>query len=441
MKNKFSLYVLSAFVLAQTLLVSCVDKEYDAPETANVDPGLAISKTIEELQDLANGTTPTEITTTEVIAGIVIADDASGNFYKEVIIQDATGGISIPLDLSEINTNYPIGRRVYVKCKGLFIADDGDGNFELGVKNGTTIGRIPGALANHYLVPGRWDIPVEPLQIGLSDLLSNPIPTLTLIQLNLVQFNAADTSQQYADPIGQMSLNRTVEDCAGNFVTLYTSGFSDFAGQLTPSKKGSLVAVYKQYSGDPELIIRNAQDVVMTDPRCGSGPGPGIEDTLTAMNETFDGVTINGDVNLTGWRNIAVQGNRNWIGKSFSGNFYVQNSAYNSGLPAMESWLITPALDLSVADTLAFQSAQAFFVSNQLSVYISTDFDGTNVTSATWTPLTCTLASSGDANYTFVNSGDVSLTGFSGIGRIGFKYIGDGTVNTTTFQIDNVEVH
>ncbi len=40
-----------------------------------------------------------------VISGIIIADDESGSFYKEMIIEDSTGGISIQLDVSNFNTN------------------------------------------------------------------------------------------------------------------------------------------------------------------------------------------------------------------------------------------------------------------------------------------------------------------------------------------------
>jgi len=213
------------------------------------------------------------ISTNEVIAGVVIADDLSGNFYKEVIIQDSTGAISIQLDQSNYNTLYPIGRRVYVKCNGLVIADDGDGNFQLGIPDLQTVGRIPSGLVPKYLVAGKWGIPVSPKTVTIANIGSEP--TQTLIRLVDVEFASGDAGLQYANAATQQSQNRVVEDCNGNQADLYTSGYATFAGTLTPTGKGTLVAVYKQYAGDPELIIRNAEDAVMTGVRCGGGGGTG----------------------------------------------------------------------------------------------------------------------------------------------------------------------
>ena len=109
-------------------------KDYDEPETANVDLDLTVDLTIAQLRSMAVGTAPIEITGDSIIAGIIVADDESGTFYKQMIIQDSTAGIAINLDISNYNSDYPIGRRVFIKLKGLYIANDGDDNYSLGVK-------------------------------------------------------------------------------------------------------------------------------------------------------------------------------------------------------------------------------------------------------------------------------------------------------------------
>ena len=58
------------------------------------------------------------ITEDKTIGGIVIADDESGQFYKTIVIQDETGGISVNLDGYDLYTSYPVGRKVYVKSEG-----------------------------------------------------------------------------------------------------------------------------------------------------------------------------------------------------------------------------------------------------------------------------------------------------------------------------------
>ncbi len=274
MKKYIKVYFLVFTVALISVFSSCVKNEFDAPATANVDPDLTISKTIVQLQALATGTTPVLISTNQIIAGVVIADDLSGNFYKEMIIQDSTAAISIRLDQTNFNSLYPIGRRVYIKCQGLYIANDGSGNFQLGIKDLSSIGRIPSGLVAKYLVPGKWGIPVTPKVVTISALANEP--RQTLIRLNDVQFRSADTGMTYANAATQQSLHRYVEDCNQVQVDLYSSGYSNFAGLSTPGGKGSIVAVYKQFGGAPELLIRNAEDVNMAGSRCGGGTGVSV---------------------------------------------------------------------------------------------------------------------------------------------------------------------
>ena len=53
------------------------------------------------------------------IKGQVVSSDRSGNLYKEVYIQDETGGIDLKLGRSSIYSEFPLGMWVYVNCKDL----------------------------------------------------------------------------------------------------------------------------------------------------------------------------------------------------------------------------------------------------------------------------------------------------------------------------------
>jgi hypothetical protein len=434
-----------SFITIFTISISsCVDKDLDAPPSTNVDPEITANTSIKQLKALAPASGLSIITDDLVISGIINIDDRQGNVYKIMTFQDSTAGIAINVDIGSYYSLFPKGRKIFVKCKGLYIGKV-NGTIQLGVLDNSgsspDIGRIPALLIDTYILRGVWGLSVPVKNLIIDSL--NPYKSAyenMLVGLDNVEFTASDTGKTYADIILQDSEARFIENCNGDSIEIYTSNFATFAGILTPRGKGSVTALYTAYNTTPELILNDVTDVNMPGLRCGQDTTT-MTDTLTALNETFDGVTPNADILIPGWKNIAVTGNRNWIGKSFSGNYYAQNSAFGSGLPAMESWLITPRLNLSVADTLTFQSAMAFFVSNQLSVWISTNFDGTNVSTANWTQLSCTLANNSSGNYNFVNSGNVPLTAFSGTGVIGFKYVGDGTTNTTTFQIDNVIVH
>jgi hypothetical protein len=332
MKKSVQLSILLSAFAVMSIFSACVKNEFDAPVTTNVDPDLAVSLTLADLQAMATGTNPVLISTNEVIAGVVIADDLSGNFYKEMIIQDSTGAISVQLDQSNFNTFFPIGRRVFIKCEGLYIADDGDGNFQLGIESAGAIARIPSGLVPGYIIGGQWGLTVEPENVMLSTLSS--VPTQTLVRISGVQFADADTSLPYANASTQQSIIREVQDCNGNWVDLYTSGYAAFAGELTPSGKGFITAVYKLYSGDPELVIRNSTDVDMSGGRCGSGSGTTILKTIQQVKDTAsggtvtlpDGWTIRGTVisdvaagNITA-KNIAIQDGLSGIIVRFTAN-------------------------------------------------------------------------------------------------------------------------
>jgi len=322
MKKSVGFSILSATFLVLLTLNSCVKNEFDAPVTTNEDPDIAVSLTVVEIQAMATGTLPVLISTNEVIAGIVTADDFSGNFYKEMIIQDSTGAISVFLDQSNFNSFYPIGRRVFIKCQDLYVANDGDGNFQLGIESAGSIGRIPSGLVSKYIIGGEWGLEVEPINVTLNDL--GTVASQMLVKISDVQFADEDTSQTYANPTTQQSMNREVNDCNGNFVDLYSSGYAYFAGALTPSGKGSITCISKIYSGDPELIIRSENDVDMTGPRCGSSSGVTIMKTIQEIKDTASAGTI---ILPVGW---TIRGTV--ISDVAAGNITAKNIAVQDGL-------------------------------------------------------------------------------------------------------------
>jgi hypothetical protein len=96
---------------------------------------------------------------------------------------------------------------------------------------------------------------------------------------------------------------------------------------------------------------------------------------------------------------------------------------------------------LDVAKKIIFESAYGFYEHDGLTVWISSDFNGSDVTGANWQQLSPTIATSADTEFSFIPSGNVDLSGFSGTVRVGFKYVGSGPGGqTTSWRIDNVKV-
>ena len=254
---------------------SCVKKDYDDLTTANVDPDLQVTHTIKQLQGFATSAVGVLITSDVIVAGVVTGDDLSGNIYKKLILQQDSSGISIQLDVTNFNTEYPTGRHVFVKCKGLYIANNG-GNYELGISPTSPVGRIPAGLAPRYLVKGKWGQFITPKIYQLND----NVPTNTLVTFNNVEFAAGNNGVAYA---ATSPANLTLEDCAAipHTLILYSSTYATFALTKTPVGKGSITGIYTVYNNAGELQIRDTNDLNMKSLRCDGSTGI---PTLMAMD-------------------------------------------------------------------------------------------------------------------------------------------------------------
>jgi hypothetical protein len=270
MKQLINLKSFLVLLITAFTFTACVDQDFDDIQTANVDPNLTPTHTIRQLQALATGSVGVEITDDIIIAGVVVGDDSSGNIYKKLILQQDSSGIAINLDKTSFYTEYRVGRRVYVKCKGLYIADNG-GNFELGNSASNPVGRIPWGLVGQYLFKGQWGQYIAPKVYDLSaSTNATDIPTNTLVQFNNVEFV---TPHVVWATTGSQNLD--IQECGINPATLviYSSTYSTFALQQVPTGNGSIVGVYTVYNNAGELQIRDPRDANMTGTRCNGGSG------------------------------------------------------------------------------------------------------------------------------------------------------------------------
>lgn len=135
---------------------------------------------------------------------------------------------------------------------------------------------------------------------------------------------------------------------------------------------------------------------------------------------------------------------RYWIYKTFSGNKYVQFSAYKTS-GSCEGWLVLPKVKPETKGLgFTFDVQLRYFEGKCLTVYASTDFDGTKdgVKKASWTDITSSFGDPVNVEGPkLVNAGVYSLDEYVGKDvYLAFKYAGNGSDVTTTCQIDNVLV-
>ena len=410
------------------LALSCVKQEFDSPPIKGVS-NLTVNTTIGELKDMWIPGREVDISDDIIISGIVVSDDTEGNFFKQLIIQDETGGIEIRMDAVELNVDYPRGRRVFVKCKGLTINDYN--NFVQLTYDGE---RIPEVMIQDYIERGPIESIPAPQVLRIDQLSQDMVGTL--VAMEDVEFNADAAGTPYADAVNMESINHIVEDCIGNEIILRSSGFAGFADSITPLGSGSVTAVLSIFRNDFQLLIRDLADVSMPNQPCNRAGNQG----LSTLNVDFESFGNNENIEMAGWINIALKGQRTWLAKEFSGNTYAQATAFNDNSSNMETWLITPRLNLDSPKKISFETAQAFWRHDGLIVLISTDFNGNrnNITNATWVELPATIAKQSDPEHGWVDSGDIDLSMYSGTGYVGFKYEGNSAQNTTSYRIDNL---
>ena len=74
---------------------------------------------------------PVEITQDWIIRGEITTSDEDGNVYREIYIQDDTGGLDLKLGRSSSYDDFKLGQILYIQCKGLTIGEYGykSGNY------------------------------------------------------------------------------------------------------------------------------------------------------------------------------------------------------------------------------------------------------------------------------------------------------------------------
>ncbi len=452
MKKYITLWIAGWFFGA-LLWAGCVDATFDEPPLDGENPDITVNATISQVLGKWVAGEIHEIQDDWVISGVVVSSDEAGNFYRQLVIEDSTGGIRLALNATGLFNDYPLFRRVFVKVKGLYIGDYHDLPL-LGAgigenSNGNKIvERIPAALIGDYVLKGKKNEPSPIREKTVAEITTADVNRL--VRVKDVEFVASDTSKTLAET--NQDANRDLTDCLGNTIPVRTSRYSDFADAAVPAKHGTVDAVVSIYNGGLQLTLNRYEDIKMTEDRCTGGGGGsgcsgtwtvlGTSSTMASLNEDFQSGGNNQDINLPGWLNATcVDGGRVWRFKTYQGNVYARASAYQDTNTQMDAWLITPGITDIGSKTLTFRSAAAYHVHDGLEVLISTDFDGTNLDAATWTPLSPTLPDGSQPNYTWIDSGPVSLAAFSGTGYIAFHYTGSGPGGqTSTFTIDDVKV-
>ncbi len=415
---KMNKLILALFAVS-IFLGSC-KKKFDLPPAA-AEPAVSGYITIDSIVNrygvyYTSGPTPTKLYRFVGDVNLectVTADETSGNIYKTVFVEDATGALTVKL----LNSGgLLVGDKIRINLNNVVLNDYG-GMVQL---DSIDIEKRVRKISSGNVV--------TPTKLTFNQLNSTGSFSLRkyqarLVILDTVEFSAGDKGTTFADPINKFTLEKELLNSAGNSVIVRNSGYANFAGSIIPCGKGSVVAILGEYNGTTQLTIRDHKEVKLTSGGCPLN--------VKSFNDA--------SVTSGGWSQYNVSGAINWTTGSYNGETYGYISNYvASANQACESWFISPSFNISAATNPRFSFNSAYNYSGPvLEVLVSTNYTSGNPTAATWTPLSPTL-SPGSWNWT--NSGIISLSSYMSTNtRIAFKYTGTGS-SGSTWEIDDIAI-
>jgi hypothetical protein len=448
----------AAIIFVCFAMVACVqDDDFTVPSSVgseengnlnallqSIDQNAVQLVSVEYVKGLYNGQV-TLIESDIAVKGYVSSSDATGNFYKEFYIQDApenpTAGIGIYLNQVDSYNQFNIGREVYINLKGLYVGENASEVITIGGSaDGSRVGIINASQVQSYIMRSAITETMVPLVVNASSVDDSHMGLL--VTFEDMQFPLGLEGQSYVDPYDDYDTLHPLVSCLnGAEFFVETSSFASFNQEPLPTDgRGTITGlISKSYGGDDIVMMLNStDDVLFNDARCDP-----------VFEESFNSATDNTNLNILNWINYAEAGTELWTEQVYGGNGYAEFSAYATGESSNIGWLISPGIDMDAQDgeVLNFQTEYAYPDTGHypLEVFVSTNFSGevSGIATATWEPLTVVIAHPDVTSdwFSWVDSGSVDLSSYTGTLYVAFKYTGSDTSNqNSTIHVENVIV-
>ena len=428
---KLNRQLIIALVALIGLTFASCEREYDAPllTEPTVEIGDEGIITIAKYKEMFTSV-PEEGKIIEedfAIRAVVVGNDISGNIYKQIYVEDATGGLSIGIDQNNIANDYPVGQEVVIKLQGLAATSYG-GVIQLGMNNNNPKNtRIPYEIAKKHLLKNQWPdakkaMPKVTTMGSITDAMIG-----TLIQLEGVYFEKGG-ELNYADQ-EMNAVNRILRDKSGKSLYVRNSKYATFANDKLPKGNGTVVAILSKFGSDYQLFLRSADDCFGF-----SGKEPetsGGTDTPTPDQPSTGAVIYSEEFSsdLGKMTPISVAGAQTWRVNTAYKNANMSGFADGKS-NANEDWLVSPAFDLTAAKSFSISFEHTINKGNvanmksEQTLWASDNYSG-DVKSATWTQVTITTYPTG-TDWNYVKSGAINLPA-SRLGKanvvFAFKYL------------------
>ncbi|MBL4704793.1 MAG: choice-of-anchor J domain-containing protein [Flavobacteriales bacterium] len=396
-------------------------REFDNPPDNTIPVGDVL--TIADIKALSY---PHKFVGDSSLYAVVTMDESSGNLYKNIYVQDATGAINVRL-FSSGSVKEGDSIRIYLR--------------------NTVVGQFSGMIqldsvdTDDNIIKLANNVTVTPQVVTINQI--DQTMQSKLVRINAAEFVSAHAGKVWADGVNEVSIDRTLTECSGvDEIIIRSSGYSNFASDITPTGNGEVIAIVTQFNTTMQLLIRTPDEVTFNDPRCGA---------MYVFSKDFE----DGSLTSGGWAvhwNGTTTGSTNWgewelfLGSDnamSASNFDIASFTNYSAT----SWFVSPGIDLNTltpgTPILTFENTHRYDPGAQLELYVCTDYDGTSdpETQGTWINLSGSVTwDPDDSVWDWVASGPIDLTAYKSANTyIGFRYQGSN-VDGATWEIDDINI-
>lgn len=273
----FKLY-LTALLFAALGFTSCND-EFDTPPLTGPVATLKPNTTISQLkalywQNVDNYVDTVGLTADGqhmVIKARVVSSDASGNIYKNLVIQDETAAITLSIDANNLYNSFRLGQELVIDVTNMYIGKY-SGLQQFGLpeedpKFGWQTSFMPlEFFKEHVQLNGLPDVSkVDTLTTTIGALpAATDVQGIQNMQSRLVRFDNVswqEAGQPFAE--SEKTVSRTLVDAEGKTLTVRNSGYADFYKDTIPTGTGSVVGILGYFNGSWQLTLRSIEDCMI----------------------------------------------------------------------------------------------------------------------------------------------------------------------------------
>lgn len=196
------------------------------------------------------------------IKGTVVANDLFGEFFKTIVLVDASGGVEVSIDKERLCADFPLYSNVAITCNGLAVGRVG-GKVVLGAQptGEFTTDRIAECDISKYLLRLDGSVTsVVPRRVAIADLGVEHVSDYLLFEG--VRFADDEVGRTWCELVDNelCETDRHIIDKAGNTLIVRVSPYCEYAGERIPAGAGSLCGIV-DYSGD-QFFLRIANHEV-----------------------------------------------------------------------------------------------------------------------------------------------------------------------------------